>query len=591
MRRRLVAPLALGTGLACALALLAAFRGAGAAALPGWPAGALVRTARVHGAPRERPEDLARALNLPGGGVPDSAAVAQGLARLVTAFERGGYLEARVDSVGAEAARVEGAVTRADLAVWVTPGVRARFWGVRWDGLTRLDVDEANARARLVPGAPFDPLAVSQGLARVVTAYEDRGFPAARASVVDLERHGDSLAVVVRVFEGDSTIVREVAFPGAVLTRAFVLQKSVGNVVGLPYNRARLAAARQRLLDLGIFTRVDEPVAALVGPGAARVRWPVEEAQANAFDGAVGYEGQTKSLTGLFDVHLLNLGGRARQAGLHWEGRGKGRSQFEVRYAEPLLFGLDLKGELQLTQLLEDTLYTRTSWQARFTFGAWGGGRFWVGGARDRTVLPDGPTQRASTTTTEAGFELDRRDDRLAPRRGAWARVSSGTVFKRETLRPEGSDKATQLVAHALGQWNRAVGRAAGFRLESEGALRLSNEPAIPLYDQDLVGGATTLRGYREGQFRASRWVVTRVEYGVFTVDRGRAFAFVDDGVLYRPFLDSLGVARHETLNRPGYGVGFEAPMTLGRLALTLAYGKGDGPLDGKIHVRLSSRF
>ena len=31
--------------------------------------------------------------------------------------------------------------------------------------------------------------------------------------------------------------------------------------------------------------------------------------------------------------------------------------------------------------------------------------------------------------------------------------------------------------------------------------------------------------------------------------------------------------------------------MSLGRLALTLAYGKGDGPLDGKIHVRLSTRF
>jgi outer membrane protein insertion porin family len=576
---------------ALVLTALGAARAAGAAALPGWPQATVVRGVRVHGASDQRPEDLVRALGLPTGGTPDSAATGQGLERLVAAFERGGFLDVRIDSVGAEGVRKEGGAMRADLAVWVTPGARARFGGARWTGLVRLEPEFADALLRLKPGAAFDPGAVSSGLVRVVTAYEERGFPAARAEVTDLERHGDSLRVLVRVFEGDSTIVRETRFDGAKLTRASVLEKSVGNVVGLPYNRARLLAARQRLLDLGVFARVEDPVVTLTGPGAARVRWPVEEAQANAFDGAVGYAGETKSLTGLFDVHLLNLGGRARQAGLHWEGRGQGRSQFEVRYAEPLLFGLDLKGELQLTQLLEDSLYTRTSWQAQFTFGAWGGGRFWVSGARDRTVLPDGPTERASTTTTEAGFELDRRDDRLAPRRGTWARVSSGTVFKRETLRPAGTDKATQVIAHGLGQWNRAVGRAAGFRFESEGALRLSNEAVIPLYDLDLVGGATSLRGYREGEFRASRWAVARIEYGVFTVDKGRAFAFFDDGLLYRPFADSTGAAHHETLNRPGYGVGFEAPMGLGRLSLTLAYGKGDGPLDGKVHVRLTTQF
>ena len=63
------------------------------------------------------------------------------------------------------------------------------------------------------------------------------------------------------------------------------------------------------------------------------------------------------------------------------------------------------------------------------------------------------------------------------------------------------------------------------------------------------------------------------------------------DGVLYRPFLDSLGVPQSETLYRIGYGVGIEAPVSVGRLALTLGYGQGDGPLDGKIHLRLTSRF
>jgi outer membrane protein assembly factor BamA len=206
-------------------------------------------------------------------------------------------------------------------------------------------------------------------------------------------------------------------------------------------------------------------------------------------------------------------------------------------------------------------------------------------------VLGVGRVARASTTTTEAGVELERRDDVLAPRRGTAVRLSSGTVFKREVRRPEGSGKATQLIARGFAQANRPTGRAAGARAELEGGLRLSNEPVVPAYDLDLVGGAASLRGYREGEFRASRWAVLRLEYGVFTADDGRAFLFLDQGALYRPFLEDSATARSTTLYRPGYGIGFEAPLSLGRLALTLGYGRGDGPLDGKIHVRLTSRF
>jgi len=180
----------------------------------------------------------------------------------------------------------------------------------------------------------------------------------------------------------------------------------------------------------------------------------------------------------------------------------------------------------------------------------------------------------------------------LAPRRGSVARLSSGTVFKREVRRPEGAGKATQILGHLFAQANRPVGKGAGARAELEGGLRLSNEPVVPAYDLDLVGGAASLRGYREGEFRASRWAVLRLEYGVYTQESGRVFAFFDQGALYRPFLaDSTGAATSTTLWRPGYGVGIEAPLGSARLALTLGYGKGDGPLDGKIHVRLTSRF
>jgi outer membrane protein assembly factor BamA len=557
--------------------------------MPGWPEGATLGDVRFMGALPVREAELARALALPGGRAPDSTAVERGVTRLVEAFHREGWLDARVDSL------VPGAVVKgkADLVVYLSSGARHALDKVTFEGLVRIPEEEARTLTGLVPGAPFRAERIDQGLARLVAAYEARGFPAARATVLDFTRTGAAVDLFVRVFEGDSTIVRALEFENAHLTRRSVMEKSMGNVVGVPYNRARLAQARQRLMDLGVFTFVGEPRVEPMGEGGARVVVPVEEARANTFDGAVGYQGDTKTLTGLANVRLDNLGGSARQGELFWEGRGRGRSEFRVRYVEPLLFGLNLKGEVLLSQFNEDTTYARTRIAGRFTFGIGGGGRLFLTAARDRTVLETGPVEHATATTTEAGFELDRRDNPFVPRRGRRSGCRAARSSRPRRCAPTARARTRRRSSWPMPSARRTArpGGSAGARGELEGGLRLSNEPVVPVYDLDFVGGATTLRGYREGEFQVARWAVVRLEYGVFTAETGRVFAFLDQGVLDRPFLDEAGEAQNTTLYRAGYGIGIEAPLTLGRLGLTLGYGKGDGPLDGKLHVRLTSRF
>lgn len=567
-----------------------------AAVVPGWPPGAGVKSIEVRGITAGREGDARRLLAIPTGAAPDSATVAQGLARLVRALEDEGFLLARVDSVGVDPADRPGPDGRGEparlpLVLWLDPGPRHLVGPVTWEGLERVAPGEAAALTGLVAGAPFRPGQLEAGLGRLLDAYENRASPDARVSVLDMDRRTTEVALFLRVFEGDSLTVTEVAFKGARATRRSVLEKCVRDAVGLPYNRARLLAARQRLADLGVFRSVGEPVLESVGPGRGRVVFPVEESTANVFDGAIGYQGEQGSVTGLVDLALGNLGGTARQAALRWEGRGAGVSEFRLGYAEPLLFGLDLRGEAGFQQHVEDTLYTRTRGHARFVFGFWNGARFWLLFAADRTVLDEGTTERATTGSTEAGFDADRRDDPYRPRRGYRLALASATVFKRITFRPEGGSRATQLYAWLRGQQNWQVSPGTGFRLELDGALRLSNETVVPYYDLDPIGGATSLRGYREQEFRASRWVVARTEYGVFPRGSGRAFAFVDQGVLYRPFLTPEGFATSETLYRIGYGAGFELPSEVGTVGLSLGWGEGDGPLDGKLHVRLTNRF
>jgi hypothetical protein len=84
--------------LVLVLALLLPAR-ALAAAMPGWPVDAVLRDVRFAGTGAVRDADLARALGLPGGRAVDSLAAVGGVERVVLAFTREGWLEARVDSL------------------------------------------------------------------------------------------------------------------------------------------------------------------------------------------------------------------------------------------------------------------------------------------------------------------------------------------------------------------------------------------------------------------------------------------------------------------------------------------------------------
>jgi outer membrane protein insertion porin family len=558
-----------------------------ASPLPTWPGATRIARVRIAGAPADAEAVARRAFDLAAGTEPDSARTALAIARTVSALQGEGWLDARVDSLAP--GPVDGG--RADLVVHVGAGRRYRIGAVLWDGLTTLSRAEAEAATGLATGRPFRPAELSAGIDRLLEAYEARALPDARALVADLEPKDGAVRIALRVFEGDSLTVKDVAFEGARTTRRSVLEKSVRGVVGLPYNPAAIDAARRRLFDLGVFRRVGEPRVGTFGAERGVVTFPLEEANANVFDGAIGFQGEGGTVTGLADLSLGNLGGTARRALLHWEGRGRGVSEFRAGYAEPLLFGLGLRGEADFAQHVEDTLYTRSRGTLRFALATARGARLWLALGADRTVLEQGPVERATTSSTEAGYEFDRRDDALRPRRGVRAVLSSATVWKREHLRPTGSRRATQLAAAARAEGHRRLGEASGLAAALEGGLRLSNEAAIPFYDLEPIGGARQLRGYREGEFRASRWGILRLEAGLFPAGGSRAFAFVDQGVMNRAVADSSGATTSRPLYRVGYGVGFEVPSGLGLVNVSLGWGRGDGPLDGKLHVALTNRF
>jgi outer membrane protein insertion porin family len=445
----------------------------------------------------------------------------------------------------------------------------------------------------LRPGQPFVAAAFQEGVERLLDRYDNEGRPFASVEPRDLV-WGETVRFTLAVHEGSPVQVDAIRVAGNRVTRPAVVQRIAGLEPGEPFVQARLARAEARLRRSGLFAAV-EPIELAQGVDRNRhellVR--VREGRTNTMNGAVGYGGDGQGLTGLFELALGNLAGSGRRASTRWEGRGQGVAVYQLRYAEPWVFGSPITGQLGVGRTIQDTLYSRTSWSVAGEVELGGELTLTTGWERESTVQYAGLVRGTSRDALLTGAAWDTRDSRLNPTRGL--RMAAEVRLARKVLHlrdgyPEARAGATLASgeiekAHPLGrQWvTVARARAAGI---------VSEEDVIPFYELYPLGGAESLRGYREEQFRGSSTVLVQFEERyLLGSDGSRLVGFVDVGQVSTSgtVLAVPGEPTRRVL--VGYGAGLRVGTRLGLVGLDYGLGEGDGPLDGKLHFGLEAAF
>ncbi len=104
----------------------------------------------------------------------------------------------------------------------------------------------------------------------------------------------------------------------------------------------------------------------------------------------------------------------------------------------------------------------------------------------------------------------------------------------------------------------------------------------IPFYDQHPLGGAHSMRGYEEQQFRSPEVGWVNIENRYHLSRKSRAFIFLDAGQ-YKPdqWMSPL----------LGYGIGVRLKAGIGIIGLDYGLGEGDSLTDGKLHFGLQNDF
>ncbi|MCB0283419.1 MAG: BamA/TamA family outer membrane protein [Calditrichaeota bacterium] len=454
---------------------------------------------------------------------------------------------------------------------------------------------------------PYSEELLEENINRMLILAADSGYVFAQANVGKINiRNTDDQVVAdlpIHILEGDRITIDEIEINGNSYTRENVILRELPLKKGDYYSKTIVDEIPQRLLKLNIFSDVKTPAIALTRKNKFILSVGVEEGNATTFDGVVGYipentsstSGSSGFFTGLVDISFRNLFGTARSFDVHWEKPDRDSENFFLRYTEPWLLNYPIDVSVGLERTVRDSTYIewkgnlRNRWRYNHNFAI-------ITALERQVVLPDSAANkdlrlvRYAQTNFEIGMEYDTRDYPINPRRGVFF-SNSYTFGYKENFGPgyllqEDSIKVNESIEILkVGfKWFHELFRNQVFALQMTGNQVKGDR--LQITDYIWFGGARTLRGYRENQFRGNIAAWMNLEYRFLLSRNSRIFAFNDWGV-YSFKRNNLNV--QEIL--PGYGIGIRLNTGLGILAVDFGLGKGDGFSQGKIHFGILNRF
>ena len=534
---------------------------------------------------RQAPEARVRGWLMTRPGMPlDSLLLRQDVQRILDGYRDAGYWQVRVAFP-----EVSLSGGRASVRFRVDEGRPTRIDSVVISGNDHLPLDVLLAALTSRRGTALVRGRLERDMEALLRAYENNGYPyCAVYPDVAVEPGGDGARVRVSIEEGPFVRIDTIRITGNRVTEGRTLLREMRLETGAPYDQRRVDRAVQALRRLPYLLAVED--AGLdwdASTGRAALVVAVREARYGRVDGGLGYsagaQGEAHMLTGTFSLDFDNFLGTGRGIHAAWARPVADASDLDLGYLEPWVLGRPLSAELRLA-LQQRPGYSAYRIGVDLSLSLPSGLEVSLG-VRREGVRPDssgfGAFLKRSVWALEGGVDYDNRDNRWNPRSGgvyrgtvSWGRVSSGG--SRQTRRGYALDLTRFL---PLGK--RSV-LAAGVHYAE---VREGDVP--PVEARLKLGGSSTIRGYREEAFFATQAVWFSLEWRRSLGGRGRGFLFLDGGYLNEPASDGTD----RDIFPIGYGAGLRVDSRLGQIGLDYGLGRGDGPAQGKVHVRVVNAF
>ncbi|MFH1680856.1 MAG: BamA/TamA family outer membrane protein, partial [Candidatus Eisenbacteria bacterium] len=409
-----------------------------------------------------------------------------------------------------------------DVRVVLDEGPRTLLDAIRIEGLPDVPLEQVLGQLALREGSPYNREFLGRDRARIQTVLAERGYP--DAAVEEEERiEGARARLVFRVDSGPRVRIGPIVATGTDQTRERFVVRELTFREGDWFHRGSLLDSRDRIYRTGLYSNVAIVREPLTAENTVPIRIEVREKNVRSFGvgGGFGTEDRFRTSVDWSNRNWLRTGRRLALEVVYSDLYSDRpiEHRYEISLIEPWMFGTRTVGLWKIAhqrlnienfvikedgredrvvgryRLNETTASLSLSREFSKIAKGWITYSFEYADAGDPTEPVD-PALLEPDVTRSLGLsaERDGRDHLLDPSRGT--RVHANTEFAGSVL---GGDN--EFLKGVIGgtAYRSAGGRTVLAGRLQAGALRsLAAGGTLPDYKRFRLGGANTVRGYRE---------------------------------------------------------------------------------------------
>lgn len=499
-----------------------------------------------------------------------------------------------------------------DFAVVVNPVVH----GVTFEGNTVYTSEVLTNYMALPQDQVLNSVYVGQKIQGINAAYARDGYMLAHVDGVAVDDNG---VLHIRVVEG---VVEDIIPAGNKKTRDKVITREFVQKKGKPFNKFLVRRSVERVYNLGFFDDVN--VRMLPGnenPNNVIIEVDVLEHKTGTITLGAGYS-KSDGLVGIIEFGEENFRGTGDKFKVHWEIGGKDNyKNYQVSYLKPWI---DSKGtSLGFTYFNREDEYTdynengsevaeynKKSRGFNISFGRQTGEY-----TRDYLTLESRKDEYKWDDDDSSGYRYDRNagagnrwdngsynfaDDNYVENNfgrinsATWQKVYDSRDNIYEPTRGRRISYTAQWAGHGLGgdfdfykftaetRMYKKIGAKNVLAFRARAGFIQGDAPYSQLF---TLGGADSLRGYEDDQFRGKKMYNATLEFRFPLVKKVTGVLFADIGDAW----DAPNVTWYDSKKSFNYGVGAGVRVTTPIGPVKLDYGVGKD--ENKFHFSFGTQF
>jgi len=223
--------------------------------------------------------------------------------RIVDYYKSLGYIDAEVKDVKFDYPSADAM----DVTIFVYEGKQYKVGDVKISGNKLYATDVLDGQIKMKPGSTFTPGGMQDDLKSIKDYYGARGYIDTSVKAIRTPNVTSGMMdIAYEISEGDLVYIDKIEISGNVKTKDKVIRREVAVKPGEVYNAVKVDASKQRLENLGYFSRVSASPEQTDVPNRRNLLISVEEQRTGEISFGVGFS-SVDSLLGFVELKQGNF--------------------------------------------------------------------------------------------------------------------------------------------------------------------------------------------------------------------------------------------------------------------------------------------